>query len=285
MLSKVDSPVKCVYIAEDTEDRAHTMTKGKSNELEGTDFNGLTEEMEDAMAQARKAMEDLYPLEELSGIQEAMAGLARMGRVVEKMRLAAEKHEQFIAELVGEPDWRMEAEIEVRKGPSSLMKVELTADFDLEIIVQAHEIASSDEGQTRIATMLRGMGLDLEMVQEQVARGRGMALIRELNLVEPAVNSASPQESQGLRLTPEANVPLKISNERELCFEFAPALRNSVPRDDPAWEEADLPDFAPTIEEVRVSLDSFEPGEPFQRSMMVSQEELELEFKLAFRPL
>jgi hypothetical protein len=254
------------------------MTKAKSDEPEMSDFGDLTEEMENAMAQARKATDELPPLEELAGIQEAMAGLARMGNVVEKMRLAAEKHEELIAELVGEPDWRVEAEIEVRKGASPLMKVGLTADFDLEIIVQAHEIASSDEGQTQIAAMLKGMGLDLEMVQEQVARGRGMALIRELNMLEPQIAEVSRKLSEELPLTPEANVALKISDERELCFEFAPALKMSVSR-------GDLPDFAPTIDEVRVDLHRFEAGKPFEHSVTVCQENLELEFKLAFQPL
>jgi hypothetical protein len=224
------------------------MTKAKSDEPEMSDFGDLTEEMENAMAQARKATDELPPLEELAGIQEAMAGLARMGGVVEKMRLAAEEHEELIAELVGEPDWRVEAEIEVRKGASPLMKVGLTADFDLEIIVQAHEIASSDEGQTQIAEVSRKL-------------------------------------SEELPLTLETNVPLKVSDERELCFEFAPALKMSVPRGDSDRKETDLAGFAPTIDEVRVDLYGFEPGKPFEHSVTVSQENLELEFKQAFQPL
>jgi hypothetical protein len=261
------------------------MTKGRSDEPGMPDFGELAEDMEEAMAQARKATDNQPPLEELAGLQEAMAGLARMGTVVEKMRLAAEQHEELVAELVGEPDWRVEAAIEVKKGASSLMGVELTADFDLEIILQAHEILRSREAQAQVAATLERMGLDLGMVHEEIARGRGMALIRELNLVEPRIAPVVQKRSEELPLAPEANVPLKVSDERELCFEFAPTLTLSVPRGDPDSEKLDLPDFAPTIDEVRVDLDSFEPGTPFEHSLTVSQEELRLELKLVFRPL
>jgi len=261
------------------------VTKGKSDGPEMPDLGGLTEEMEEVIARARKAMAGLPPLEELAGLQEAMAGLARMGALTEKMRRSAEQHEELVADLAGEPDWRVEARIEVKRGTSSLMKVELTADFDLEIIVQAHDIVSGAEGQAQIATMLKGMGVDLQIVREQVACGRGMALIRELSLVEPRTAGAPREASEESHLTPEANIAINVSDERELCFEFAAALTMSIPRGDPDLEKAGLPDFAPTIDEVRVSLDSFEPGAPFQHSLTVSHKELQLEFKLAFRPL
>ncbi len=54
------------------------------------------------MAWARKAAGDLPPLEELAAIQEAMAGLAQMGALTEKIRLAAERQQELMAELAKE---------------------------------------------------------------------------------------------------------------------------------------------------------------------------------------
>ena len=78
------------------------MAEGKSDEPEMPDLGGLAEEMEKAMAQVRKAVADLPPLEELAAIQEAMAGLAQMGTLTEKIRLVAEQHEELVAELAKE---------------------------------------------------------------------------------------------------------------------------------------------------------------------------------------
>jgi hypothetical protein len=91
-----------MYIARDREDDYHMMAEGKSDELEMPDLGGLAEEMEKAMAQVRKAVADLPPLEELAAIQEAMAGLAQMGALTEKIRLVAEQHEELVAELAKE---------------------------------------------------------------------------------------------------------------------------------------------------------------------------------------
>jgi hypothetical protein len=261
------------------------MREDKSGEPEILGSVSLGEEMEQAMAQARKAMADLPPLEELAALQEAMAGLAGMGSTIEKMRLAAQQRGEFVAELVGEPDWRVEAEIEVNKGASPLMKVKLTADFDVERIARAHGMVTNAEARAQIAATLEEMGLDPGRIQDQVARGQGIALIRELNLLECHVADVPEEALNELRLTPEANVALEVSEAGELCFELAPALTIRAPTPDPEWGEADIATFAPTIDQVRVSLDSFESTNPFQRSLSVSQQGLELELRLAFRPL
>ncbi len=78
------------------------MAEGKSDEPEMPDLGGLAEEMEKAMARARKAVADLPPLEELAALQEAMAGLAQMGALTEKIRLVAEQHEELVPELAKE---------------------------------------------------------------------------------------------------------------------------------------------------------------------------------------
>jgi hypothetical protein len=261
------------------------MAEDASDEPQIPGSDTLAEEIEEAIAQVRRGMADLPPLEELAGLQEALAGLAGMGTIIEKMRLAAQERDELVAELVGEPDWRVEAEIGVKKGISMLMQVRLTADFDLARIVRAHDMLTNAEVRAQIAATLEEMGLDRGMIQKQVARVRGIALVGELNLLEYHNAGARQEALKELRLTPEANVPLEVSDERELCFELAPALtiRASMPESD--VEQADIPTLAPTIDQVRVRLDSFGPGKPFRLSLSASQEELALELKLAFRPL
>lgn len=259
--------------------------KGNSDQPEIPDLGSLGEEMEKAMAQARKAMADLPPLDELGGLQAAMAGLAGMGTVIEMMRLAAQRRDELVAELAGEPNWQVGAEIDVKKGMSSLMKVELAADFDLETVMEVHDMLSGEEAQGQIAAALAEMGVDVERTQVQVGCGWGIALLRQLNLLEYHFVGAPANPFQQLRLTPEASMLLKVSAERELCFEFASALTIKVPIGDRDWEKAELPKFTSMIDEVRVALDDFRAGKPFQRELTVSQGEFVVELKLAFRPL
>ncbi|MGB3903739.1 MAG: hypothetical protein WBB22_02350 [Anaerolineae bacterium] len=244
-----------------------TVAQSKRDEFEMSELGDLAEELEKAIGRVRKAMAGVTPLEELAGLQEAMAGLAQMGALTEKMQLAAMEYEKAVAELAGEPNWRLEAETEVSKGPSSLMEVQLVADFDLERATEGRQIVSGDEPASEIA-------------------GRhGIAVIRELNLLDCQIVGAAETATQDLRLTPEGNVTLKVNEAGELCFEFAPALTPKAPKGDPRWEKADLPSFAPMIDDVRVDLRDVESGEPFRRNVTVHQDELDLEVKLAFRPL
>lgn len=52
------------------------------------EVEGMSQGMEKALGRARKATEELPPLEELAALQEAMTGLSEMGALLEKMRLA-----------------------------------------------------------------------------------------------------------------------------------------------------------------------------------------------------
>jgi len=46
----------------------------------------VSEELEEALARVRGATEELPPLDELAALQEAMAGLAQMGAVLQSLR-------------------------------------------------------------------------------------------------------------------------------------------------------------------------------------------------------
>jgi hypothetical protein len=58
------------------------------------EHGGVSEEMEEALARVRRATEELPPLEELAALQEAMAGLAEMGALLDGMRLGCERREK-----------------------------------------------------------------------------------------------------------------------------------------------------------------------------------------------
>jgi hypothetical protein len=54
------------------------------------DLEDLPEDVQQALARARKATEELPPLEELAALQEAMLGLAEVGALLDGMRLASQ---------------------------------------------------------------------------------------------------------------------------------------------------------------------------------------------------
>jgi hypothetical protein len=62
----------------------------EGNWLEGfPELGTVPEEMAEALARARRATEELPPLEELAALQEAMTGLAEMGALLEGIRLGS----------------------------------------------------------------------------------------------------------------------------------------------------------------------------------------------------
>lgn len=248
------------------------MSEPKSQVGGTQEFDDLAQKLEDAISRTRKAIGDAPPLEELARLQQAMAGLSQMGALTEKMQAAAEMQRKVVGELLGEPNWRVEAQIEVNRGSSPVMRVELMAVFDLDRMVTASGARGDGEE-------------DQAEIEEQAARGRGLALTRELNLLEWHVAGAPSDTLEAPELSPEANIPLNVNREGKLCFELAPALGVKGAARSVEWENGELPRFAPMMDQVCVSLDSFHSGEAFQRAFKIHQEELEVELKLAFLPL
>jgi hypothetical protein len=66
------------------------VTNEESPRLGIPDLGDLSEDVQQALARARKATEELPPLEELAALQEAMLGLAEMGALLNGMRLASQ---------------------------------------------------------------------------------------------------------------------------------------------------------------------------------------------------
>ena len=55
-------------------------------ELQADHLGDVLEQLAEAVTDARKATEELPPLDELAALQEAMAGLAQMGAVLHSLR-------------------------------------------------------------------------------------------------------------------------------------------------------------------------------------------------------
>jgi hypothetical protein len=62
------------------------VTNNESTTAEHPDLENLPEDVQQAMARARRATEELPPLEELAALQEAMLGLAEMSALVGRLR-------------------------------------------------------------------------------------------------------------------------------------------------------------------------------------------------------
>jgi hypothetical protein len=78
------------YILEERS-QEREVTKNESPRGEVPDLEDLPQDVQQALARARKATEESPPLEELADLQEAMLGLAEMSAVVGRMRLASEQ--------------------------------------------------------------------------------------------------------------------------------------------------------------------------------------------------
>ena len=80
------------------------MTNDELEEEQPPVLERLPEDLEDALTWARRATEELPPLEELAALQEAMAGLAQMGALMGRMRAASQGDEESVENPGEDPD-------------------------------------------------------------------------------------------------------------------------------------------------------------------------------------
>jgi len=78
-----------------TEDKA-------AEEAPGLEYR--SEELEEALARVHGAPGELPPMNELAAVQEAMAGLAQMGAVVQSVRKACEGEGEAVDDPVEDSD-------------------------------------------------------------------------------------------------------------------------------------------------------------------------------------
>jgi hypothetical protein len=85
-------------------DEEGVVMKEESHRAETPDLEQLPEEMQEALARAGKAMEELPPLEELAALQEAMLGLAEMGALLRGMRVPFQGPEEAVEKPAEAPE-------------------------------------------------------------------------------------------------------------------------------------------------------------------------------------
>ena len=248
------------------------------------DMDDLTRQMEDAMAEAQKAMGDL-PMQ-MDGLEDVMGSLsalmggmpAQMQELNTAMAGFGEQHEANAKSLAGEPDWSLEAHIRVGKK----LHVVVSAAFDLEKIKEAW---SSTQG-AGFESLVEGVVADTEgeiepglmgQIMGQLKQGRSIAVVEDVKVLACRIQGAPGDAAEKLQLSPEGNIPL-VMGEDGLGFEFAPLLtiRNR-------WERADIPTFTPMGEEIVVRLEHFESGEAFNLAFEPAGQE-EMTVELSFQP-
>ncbi|MBN1267342.1 MAG: hypothetical protein JXA25_17760 [Anaerolineales bacterium] len=255
--------------------------------FEMPDMDDLTRQMEEAMQQAQKAMDDLPgQLEGLEDVMGSLSGLMgdlpdQLGGLEEAISGFADQHQENMESLVGEPDWSVTTLIRV--GDSLELKVD--AVFDLAKAIQTWQSTQGGDLEGLVSGVMQeqtgeepGEAL-LGQVVGQLQKGRGMAKVQALEVLKCSFSGAPANAAESLQLSPEANIPLVVQ-ESGIGFEFAPMLtiKNK-------WENAALPSFEPMGEQVVVPLDRFEDEEPFSTAFAPSGQETDLEIRMKFAPL
>lgn len=250
------------------------------------DMEDLARQMQDALAEAQNAMEDLPGqlggLEDvmgsLSGLMEGMPG--QMEELAGALAGFGEQHQANTAALAGEPDWSLEATI--RAGQT--LHLVVSAVFDLGKVGEAWSSTQGAGFDSLVGEAVAGAagGMDaglMGQVMGQLKKGRGLALVEDVEVLACRIPGAPADAAQQLQLSPEGNIPL-VLDAAGIGFEFAPMLtiRNR-------WERADIPTFSPMGGEIVVPLAHFEEGQPFELAFEPAGQDEQVTVVLSFRPL
>ena len=250
------------------------------------DMDELAKQMEEAMKEAQEAMEGLSGqmggmgdiLGSLSGLLEGMP--AQMEALNTSMAEFGEQHSANVESMAGEPDWRVEANIQVENK----LHVIVSAEFDFEHVKEAWSSTQNVGFESLVAGVVTEAAGEIEegvmdQVLGQLKKGRSMALVKDIKVVACRIQGAPRNAVETLQLSPEGNIPL-VMNEDGIGFEFAPVLtiRNR-------WERADIPTFVPMGEEIIVPIDRFEQAEAFSVEFEPQEQEDQMSVELNFEPL
>jgi len=156
------------------------------------DMDALARQMEDAMAEAQKAMKDLpAQMEEIQDVMGALSNLmedlpAQMQGLDEVVSGLGDIQNANAQALIGEPDWSLRAAIQV----GDVLHIAVDAEFDLQQVIQAWESAQGSELEALVGGLVQGTaGEDadpdvLSQVMGQLKQGRGMAAVRGVEILE-----------------------------------------------------------------------------------------------------
>jgi hypothetical protein len=250
------------------------------------DMDDLARQMEEAMAEAKKAMDDLpTQMDEMENVMGSLSALlggmpAQMEELSTVMAGFEEHHEANIESLAGEPDWSVEASIRVGEK----LYIVVSATFDLGKVRDAWSSTQGAGFESLVEGAVAETAGEIEaglmgQIMGQLKKGRSIAIVQGVEVLVCRIQGAPGGAAEKLQLSPEANIPL-VMDEGGLGFEFAPLLtiHNS-------WERADIPTFSPMGEEIVVPLKHFESGEAFRLKFEPTGQEDEMTVELSFQPL
>jgi len=251
------------------------------------DMDDLTRQMEEAMAEAQKAMADLpAQMEQMGNLMNSLSGL--MGELPEQMETLntamgsfGEAHAANVQALAGDPNWSLQAEVRV----GEMLHVVVEAAFDLDKVIETWESTQENGLESLVDGLVQGAaGEEYEpgltgQVMEQLQKGRGMAIVQDVTVLKCRIPGAPGNAAETLQLATEGNIPLAI-HEGLLSFELSPMLtiRNQ-------WERAAVPTFSPMGDEILVPLADFESGEQFSHDFSVRGQDHKVAVTLTLAPL
>ncbi|MBN1536303.1 MAG: hypothetical protein JW908_06190 [Anaerolineales bacterium] len=259
------------------------MTK---DNFEIPDMDEFAKQMEDAMSEAKKALEDL-PMQ-MEGMGDLMGSLSAMmdglpgdmDDLSNAMTGFEEQHAANVESVVGEPDWALEANIRVGKKLHVLVR----AVFDFQKIREAWESTKTKGFESLIEETVTANAGEMEpgimdQIMSQLKQGRSMAAVKDIKVLACRIQGAPANATETIKLSPEGNIPL-VMNEKGVGFEFAPLLtiRNR-------WENANIPAFVPMGDQIVVGMNYFEKGEIFNVRFKPDNQEEAMEVELSFSPL
>jgi len=254
--------------------------------FEMPDMDEIQRSLNDALGEAQEAMENIpqqmndldNALGSLSNLMNDMPSqLAALGQAVGGF---SESHQDNLETLVGEPDWKLKADIRV----GNILHLEILGQLDIGKIKQTWGSTQGGGFDSLVSGVIGNAADDLDgdtmdQVMDQLKMGRGMARIERIDILSCSIQGAPGNAIDDLRLSPEGNIPLSL-NDGYLNLEFAPALtiRNS-------WENASLPTFSPMAEEIQVPLSKFDKAAGFSDHFEPSNQEYQLMLDIHFEPL
>jgi len=190
------------------------MTKGA---FDLPEMDGLARQMEDAMAEAQKAMEDLPmqmgDMENVMGsLSTLMGGMpAQMEELGTAMAGLGEKHEANVESLAGEPDWSVEASIWVGEK----LHIVVGAMFDLEKVREAWSSTQGAGFESLVEGVVAGTAGEIEaglmgQIMGQLKKGRSIAVVEGVEVLVCRIQGAPRDAAEKLELSPEGNIPLMM---------------------------------------------------------------------------
>jgi len=256
------------------------------NTFDIPDMDELARQMEEVMNEAQEAMAGLPG--QMAGMENIMGSLsglmdglpAQMEGLSTAMAGFGEQHEANVESMTGEPDWSMEASIEVGKK----LHVIVRAEFDLGQVIEAWSSTQRAEFETVVSGVVTEAAGEMDegvmdQIVGQLKKGRSIAVVEGIEVVACRIQGAPGDAVETLQLSPEGNIPVKLG-EGGLGFELAPVMTIQN-----RWERADIPTFEPMGEEIVVPMSCFEEGEGFQQEFEPSGQEEEVRVELRFEPI